>query len=1096
MIGAIFVAAFVLSAVAGQSSVDLGACSPTGPRVACGWNGIDESTCRGMRCCYTPGPDSIGGIRFGLPTCYKANGGDGSYEVAGGALQKGDGPITGTGNLTLGTNGTMPFLGVDISPLGFQAESVDQGILRVKIGAPGRWEVPQNKLFTNTVRGSTDGSPLLELKYSASPFGFAVVRTDGRKGFPLFNTAGSRLVFKDQYIEISSAIPANATLYGLGENAPSTGLVLRRDGIPYALWTRDQAPNVPNVNDYGAHPFIMDVRPGGEAHGVLLMNSNGMDVVLTPTMMQFRTTGGILDLYFLAGPTPMAVLNQLTSIIGRPFMPPYWTLGLMQSKVGYMTIGYCDEVVTNYSRAHIPLETFITDGQYADGYMDFTLSDGYPLKDFRSFVDKLHAKGQRWAPIINPQIHIRPGYSAYDTGIAESVFIKDISGKPYVGQLWPGAVHFPDFWNDTTRRWWTNQLQAFHHELPFDGLWIDMNEASNFCTGDVCYDTGMAGPATDFICKMDCHKGPFAANGAPNVPPEGIFNPPYTINNNLTQVNITVKTIAPTARYLDGELEYNKHSLYGLSTVIATSNALNSMISKRPFILTRSTFLGSGAYAAHWTGNAFIGADICGFQNIATEELCARWAAAGAWQPFSRNHHSTGFQEFYLRPTIRSLAQKAFAWRLRALPYHYTAFFDAHAFGCSVMRPLFFSFPADSATSHIHLQWMLGDAIMVAPILDQGVVSSSAYLPSGVWYDLYNHTAIDASAGGLNTTVQASLADNPPVFVLGGNIVPLGPQGTNTTTALRAGNLTLLVAFPSASSPKFERCGQRCGSQNGYGNRVACGHMYLDQGDEMDVGTAQNNYLAFEAREVTHSGVGTQGSFVVYWPGPPGSAGTGGCTANVTWPTLDTVTVLGVGPVDLASVTIMDIGPQSNTSTAFGTPGTAVVSSESVTSMPIVANHAAPSMRQVPKIVYNPKTKELNISALGYQLRCPNGLKITWLPQANGGTLSQMPTVEPATIAAQSSNSSNQTAIVATPIAAMVDASPPFPTTVTFPDMPLQQDAAPIDDTVEAPMGWPAVWPPSFAPGDASAVPTPAPAPSQVGAVSALSQQAPPVAGG
>lgn len=60
----------------------------------------------------------------------------------------------------------------------------------------------------------------------------------------------------------------------------------------------------------------------------------------------------------------------------------------------------------------------------------------------------------------------------------------------------------------------------------------------------------------------------------------------------------------------------------------------------------------------------------------------------------------------------------------------------------------------------------------------------------------------------------------------------------------------------------------------------------------------------------------------------------------------------------------------------------------------------------------------------------------------------------------------------------------------------LLQDAAPIDDTVEAPMGWPAVWPPSFAPGDAPAVPTPAPAPSQVGAVSALSQQAPPVAGG
>lgn len=47
-------------------------------------------------------------------------------------------------------------------------------------------------------------------------------------------------------------------------------------------------------------------------------------------------------------------------------------------------------------------------------------------------------------------------------------------------------------------------------------------------------------------------------------------------------------------------------------------------------------------------GIAFVGGDICGFQFVATEELCARWAAAGAWQPFARNHHAQGFQEFYL----------------------------------------------------------------------------------------------------------------------------------------------------------------------------------------------------------------------------------------------------------------------------------------------------------------------------------------------------------------------------------------------------------------------------------------------------------------
>ena len=65
---------------------------------------------------------------------------------------------------------------------------------------------------------------------------------------------------------------------------------------------------------------------------MLLLNSNAMDVVLTKTKVQWRVTGGVLDFYFLMGPTPNAVLDQLTTIIGRPAMPPYWSLGLMNSK--------------------------------------------------------------------------------------------------------------------------------------------------------------------------------------------------------------------------------------------------------------------------------------------------------------------------------------------------------------------------------------------------------------------------------------------------------------------------------------------------------------------------------------------------------------------------------------------------------------------------------------------------------------------------------------------------------------------------------------------------------------------------------------------
>ena len=70
----------------------------------------------------------------------------------------------------------------------------------------------------------------------------------------------------------------------------------------------------------------------GQTHGVMLLNSNGMDVVVTETKLQYRVIGGVLDFYFFLGPTPLKVIGQLTSIIGRPYMPPYWGLGLMQSK--------------------------------------------------------------------------------------------------------------------------------------------------------------------------------------------------------------------------------------------------------------------------------------------------------------------------------------------------------------------------------------------------------------------------------------------------------------------------------------------------------------------------------------------------------------------------------------------------------------------------------------------------------------------------------------------------------------------------------------------------------------------------------------------
>jgi len=621
-----------------------------------------------------------------------------------------------------------------------------------------------------------DAEPSVALVH---PFAGTPIPLTGLDPIPAFDIAAGKQ-------RITIPVEPGTTLYG-------TGLVtgpFERTGQRVEIYTHDAfAWGEQSRKLYQAHPWIMGVRADGTSFGILFDSTWRAEIDTTDPIAHgivCTTEGPAPAIIVVNKPNPLQVVQTLATLTGAPALLPRWATGYHQCRYQYAPQQEVIDIARGLRLREIPCDVMYIDIEYMDGFRAFTF-DPVTFPDPAGLNAELHAMRFKAVWNVSPTIKREGGFPPYDQGSAAGYFVKLADGiTDFVGEGWSGDSTYVDYTNTDARNWFAAQYATLTN-IGADSIWVDVNEPSVF-------------------------------NAAPT----------YAMPDDATHhADPALGGTGPHVKY---------RNIYGMQSARCAYEGLTAALpDRRPFVLTRSNYLGGQRYAATWSGDnvsdvyhyamtipqilglglsgqPYSGNDIAGFALQETPELYARWIGLGALAPFSRGHSlRDACEPWMFGGDVEYTARLAIDRRYRLLPYLDGLFFEAHAQGSPIARPVFFADPANPALRTEQNSFLLGDAIVVvaSPTLD-----TEPQVP-GIGENL-RRFGLPISRDP-ESDLDTYRADLPHLYLRPGHIVPTGPL-TQSTGERALDDLTLIVALDDngqATGTLYEDAGEGWGLYTG-----------------------------------------------------------------------------------------------------------------------------------------------------------------------------------------------------------------------------------------------------------------------------------------